>query len=231
MNDRVNRILELMEIYLSHYELQLHSLDALFFFARKRNFQTIHESKDIIATVARTLFEYMSTKAAIIWRACVVLEHIAATHKDFALNIVSLDIHTKLCMEYQRLDRRPRIQQIILRLLASIAAYPSHELCRVRLQQSTECMKLFEDIERRVQLVRGPEKALLVMKELYAEHFSIILPITLRTLLREAPLMNYVDEKGESDVTRKKVYIPLFKPLFGTVADTYFKEGIKGLLD
>ena len=231
MNDRVNRILELMEIYLSHYELQLLSLDALFFFARKRSYHAICKSNEIITTVARTLYEYMSTKAAIIWRACIVLEHIAATHKDFALKIVSLDVHSKVCVEYARLGRRPRIQQVILRLLASIAAYPSHELCRVRLQQSNECMKLFEEVESKMKFVRGPEKALLVSKEAYAEHFSVVMPIALRTLLREAPLMNFVDENGESDATRKKIYEPILKPLFGTVPDTYFKEGIEGLLD
>lgn len=239
MNERVERILNFMSLYILKYNLQCHGLDAILLFVQKKDLEAIFKSPTLVQVVGKTLHEYMETKPGVIWRACLVLQQLAEMHKDLAKDIALLDVHDKLCMQYARLTKRPRVQQIILRFMAALARWHHDDLSRVVLQQSSACMTLFVAIEKHAnEASKHRRSSILEAVDGTAQttHFAVLLPLQLRTFLREsnrqvlalpqAPMTEEAKRHHELLANAK-----VLKPLYGTTREKYFAEGEKGLVD
>lgn len=236
INERVDRILDFMEVYPMKYALQCIALDALHLFVEKGNILKIKASPKLLPTVGKTLMEYVYTKPAIIWRAAVILQIVASLDQDLARDVALLEVHEPLCQAYSRLKRRPKIQQIILRFMGALAQWSGTS--RVALLRSTVCMNLLTAIEAKVTEARHQVRAVEAeAKENLLKNFSQILTLELRSLIRESGGQRvFLPMEGQHAIHQQLFHretvqqMALLKPLFRTTATKYFTPGDPGLL-
>ena len=186
----------------------------------------------------KVLNEYIATKASIIWRSCLLLKSVALKHRDLAKDIAVLNVHDMLVDNYLRLNKRPRIQQSILRFLGALVVWSKHDLSRIIIQQSSKCMDLFTEMEKKGEVLRSQARLVNISEsEEYRVKFAVVLPIEIRKFLRES--QGFVLEKApevllsdhEKDKRKLIENVHILKPLFGTATSKYFAEGEKGLID
>ena len=238
MNERVDRILDFMNVYPMKYRLQCQAFDALYLFVKKRSIPDIASSPKLLPTIGKILLEYIQTKPGIIWRASVVLQVVASLSCELARHVVLLQIHEQLCQAFPRLERRPQIQQIILRLIGELAKWRGKDESSPALLRSNVCMSLLQSIEAKVtgarELVRGADVS---TRNEVLTAYSVVLPHELRKLLKEykggysvympveeQPLL---DQHERRDAIQQIIHL---KPIYGTTTTKYYTAGERGLL-
>ena len=238
MTERVGRILDFMNVYPMKYRLQCRALDALYLFVKKRNISDISSSFKLLPTIGKILLEYIHTKPGVIWRASVVLQVVASLNRELAKDIALLEIHEPLCQVYSRLERRPRIQQIILRLLGELAKWKGNDASSSAILRSKVCMSLLHSIEAQLtesrSHLRGADAA--ARNELLTS-LSVILPHELRKLIKESDghsVYSSIEEQillNQQNARREAILQAIhLKPIYGTTATKYFVSGDPGLL-
>lgn len=240
--DRVDRILSFMQVYVLKHALQCHALDALLLFVRRRDLTQITASPRLVPVVAAALVEYAGTKAGVVWRACLVLQELAALDKTLAKDVALLDAHSVVVAQYPRLHRRPRVQQVIVRLLAALVQWGPQDVCRLTVQQSAPCMQLLlqlndEAVAKSRKSRRVSVSPLAAEATLESLSFRVVLPMSVLAFLRETRgevLRPIEAEQVEAKERARNVALEQARaltPLFGTLQEKLFAGGEAGLVD